>query len=67
MVFGSLVGRSNATELKDAATSDTVLPDEDDVSDMSSGTAMVDGILSVGWWTGRRVVGRCSIVDFVTV
>lgn len=49
MVFGSLVGSSRATELNDSAISDTVLSDEDEVSDLSSGKAMVGGILSAGW------------------
>ena len=50
MVFGSLFGPSRATELNDSVTWDTVLPDEDEVSDVSSGKAMVGGILSAGWW-----------------
>lgn len=49
MVFGSFFGWSKATELNVSATSDTVLPDQDDVVDMLSGKAMVGGVLSFGW------------------
>lgn len=46
MVVGSLFGWSKATELNVSATSDTVLPDLDDVVDALSGKVTVGGILS---------------------
>ena len=48
MVFGSSCGWSKATEFNVSATSDTLLPDEDEVVDVSSGKSMEGDMRFVG-------------------